>query len=115
MRIRARTALGWGPYIATPLPVLASEPPPAPARSTITLALQADPSTQFRVAWGVPDNDGGSPITRYAVLLLDSAGALHNVTSSCADQAAIFANRQCDLEMSLLWAAPFSFAQNTQV
>ena len=115
VRIRARTALGWGPYIATPLPVLASEPPPAPARSTITLALQADPSTQFRVAWGVPDNDGGSPITRYAVLLLDSAGALHNVTSSCADQAAIFANRQCDLEMSLLWAAPFSFAQNTQV
>ena len=100
-RVRARNALGFGPF-SNEVDITAAKVPEKPAAPSTSIN-----NVSVRVSWVDPDSNS-SPITGYEVMVATSTGDFIFDLQFCdAATEPIISQRYCEIPVSVLRTAPY--------
>lgn len=108
-RVRAKNYLGYGPYSFTILSTPSSIPDKMATAAVSTI------STSVRVAWNLPNLNGGTLVS-FRVWVLKKDGTYNLESTWCSESdSLVTANKYCLIRMSDLLAAPYNLLKSDTV
>lgn len=97
-KVLATNAFGDGPLTSSPVTIIATTVPSAPAAPTTT-----DTGSDILVTWSYPSSDGGSSVTSYTIYLQESDSTWATEPTSCnGSDSTILGNMYCNIPYTTL-------------